>query len=373
MMMEKKSDWFTLSHPEQIDTPALLVYPARAKENIQKALSVVKNPKRLRPHVKTNKAVEACQLMMEAGIGAFKCATIAEAEMLVRAGAKDILLAYQPVGPKQERWLNLIQSASGISFSCLVDNYQIASQLSALGEENNLTFRVYIDLNAGTNRTGINPGEPAEKLYRDCLHLESLQVLGFHVYDGHLRQLDIEERKKACDEGYLQIAAVYERLTAEGHTLEVIAGGSTTFTIHANRPEAICSPGTFIYWDQGYGEGLPEQDFKFAALVMTRVISLPAPGLICLDLGHKSIAAENPLSNRVTFLNAENLKPVSQSEEHLVLQTSENHSYQVGDIFYGIPYHICPTVALYDHVSTIENTEKTGEWKVLARDKRITY
>lgn len=371
--MDKKSDWFTLSHPEQIDTPALLVYTARVKENIQKAISVVKDPKRLRPHVKTNKAVEACQLMMEAGIRAFKCATIAEAEMLLKAGAKDILLAYQPVGPKQERWLQLIKSTTGISFSCLIDHYSIASQLSALGKKSNTTFRVYIDLNAGTNRTGIAPGDPAEKLYRACLDLDYLEVIGFHVYDGHLRQLDIGERKKACDEGYRLIDTLYKRLKEEGHTVEVIAGGSTTFTIHAKRPEVSCSPGTFIYWDQGYGEGLPEQQFEPAALVMTRVISLPAPGLICLDLGHKSISAENPLENRVTFLNAENLRPVSQSEEHLVLKTSDDHSYKIGDIFYGVPFHICPTVALYDHVSTIEDGQKTAEWKVLARDKRITY
>lgn len=371
--MDATNDWFTLSHPEHIDTPALLIYTARAKENIQKALSVVKDPKRLRPHVKTNKAVEACRLMMDAGISAFKCATIAEAEMLVGAGAKDILLAYQPVGPKQERWLNLITSNTGITYSCLVDNYRIASQLSELGKKNNITLRVYIDLNAGTNRTGIAPGDPAEKLYRECLPLTYLQVIGFHVYDGHLRQLDIGERKKACDEGYREIDTVYQRLKSEGHSLEIIAGGSTTFTIHANRPEVVCSPGTFIYWDQGYGEGLPEQPFEPAALVMTRIISLPAPGLICLDLGHKSISAENPLTNRVTFLNAGNLTPVSQSEEHLVMKTTEDRPYQVGDVFYGIPYHICPTVALYDHVSTIEKGNKTGEWKVLARDKQLTY
>jgi len=37
---------------------------------------------------------------------------------------------------------------------------------------------------------------------------------------------------------------------------------------------------------------------------MTRVISKPAPDTLCLDLGHKSIASENPLDRRVHFLNA---------------------------------------------------------------------
>jgi D-serine deaminase-like pyridoxal phosphate-dependent protein len=36
----------------------------------------------LRPHVKTNKISEVCALMMKEGVTKFKCATIAEAEML---------------------------------------------------------------------------------------------------------------------------------------------------------------------------------------------------------------------------------------------------------------------------------------------------
>lgn len=373
MMVDTRSDWYTISNPEQIDTPAILVYVSRVKENIEKAVTVVKDPMRLRPHVKTNKSIEACQMMMEAGIRSFKCATVAEAEMLVRAGAKDILLAYQPVGPKQGRWLRLIQSAPEVVFSCLIDNDVVAQQLSDLGQQHNLIINAYLDLNAGTNRTGISTGEAAENLFLDTVPIPSIRVKGFHVYDGHLRQTDIKERTKACDEGYAPVLSSYKRLRALGHTIEVIAGGSTTFTIHAAREETVCSPGTFVYWDKGYGDGLPEQPFIPAALVITRVISLPAPGLVCLDLGHKSIAAENPLANRVSFLNAPGLTPISQSEEHLVLETAEDHSYKVGDLFYGIPYHICPTVALHERVFTVADGKQSGEWKVAARDKRLTF
>ena len=37
------------------------------------------------------------------------------------------------------------------------------------------------------------------------------------------------------------------------------------------------------------------------------------------DLGHKAIAAENPIDKRVNFLNLDQYSFVSQSEEHLVL------------------------------------------------------
>ena len=74
---------------------------------------MVKNVEHLRPHAKTNKIAEVCRMMMGAGITKFKCATIAEAEMLGIIGAKDVLMAYQPNGPKINRLLLLTQKYTG--------------------------------------------------------------------------------------------------------------------------------------------------------------------------------------------------------------------------------------------------------------------
>jgi D-serine deaminase-like pyridoxal phosphate-dependent protein len=133
-----------------------------------------------------------------------------------------------------------------------------------------------------------------------------------------------------------------------------------------------CGPGTFIYWDKGYLNLCPEQDFLPAAVLVTRIISLPSPARVCTDLGHKSVAAENEISRRIFFLNAADLTPVSQSEEHLVCEATPNHNYQTGDVLYGIPFHVCPTVALYERAYTIENGKISGEWKNIARDRKIT-
>jgi D-serine deaminase-like pyridoxal phosphate-dependent protein len=373
--MEKHLDsWYEINGIEGIDTPAMVVYPERVSNNIQAALGMIKDPSRLRPHVKTNKTVEVSQMMMEAGISQFKCATIAEAEMLAIAGAKDVLLAYQPVGPKIQRLIHLVQHYPQITFSCLIDHIDPATAIAEMTKYNNINLRVYIDLNPGTNRTGIPPGKEAEVLFEKVQKLEGLTVMGFHIYDGHLRQQDIKDRKAASDQAFAPVEEMLHSLKEKGHPDPVIiAGGTPTFPIHLQREKVVCSPGTFVYWDVGYGTTLREQPFQAAALVVTRVISLPSKDLICVDLGHKSIAAENPLENRVRFLNAEDLHPVSQSEEHLVLKTSENHNFKIGDVLYGIPFHICPSVALYDRVVTIEDGRPTGEWKVVARDKKLIW
>lgn len=102
-------------------------------------------------------------------------------------------------------------------------------------------------------------------------------------------------------------------------------------------------------------------------------MSLPTSNYICVDLGYKAIASENPLDNRVKFLNAPELEPVSHSEEHLVLEAKEGHSYKIGDVLYAVPIHICPTVASYQEALVIQDGEQVASWKTLARDRRITF
>jgi D-serine deaminase-like pyridoxal phosphate-dependent protein len=152
----------------------------------------------------------------------------------------------------------------------------------------------------------------------------------------------------------------------------IVAGGSPTLPIHAQRQAVECSPGTFIYWDKGYADLCPEQPFQPAAILVTRVISLPDETKICLDLGHKSVAAENPISNRVYFPEYPGLMAVSQSEEHLVMDAGKNHAFRVGDVLYGVPMHICPTVALYEVTYLAKGNQVADIWKTTARDRKIT-
>lgn len=371
-MTTEESTWYSLKDIENVDSPALIVYLERVKSNISTVIGMIGDISRLRPHVKTNKSVEATKLMIKAGIYKFKCATIAEAEMLGMAGAKDVLLAYQPGGPKIQRLLSLIQKFPATKYSCLIDNISSAKTISAATERSGRVLGVYVDLNVGMNRTGIIPGKEAIALYEKGIQLKGLKMLGLHLYDGHIKHPEMEERKKACDEAFSKVEEMAEDLRVKGYEdPEIIAGGSTTFPVHAKREKVICSPGTFIYWDKGYSQALKEQKFLCAALVVTRVISFPSFNKICLDLGHKSIASENELYKRVHFLNAPDLQFVSQSEEHLVVAAAKDHHYKIGDVLYGIPYHICPTCALYDRVLVSEDQQISQEWKTVARDRRI--
>jgi D-threonine aldolase len=197
--------------------------------------------------------------------------------------------------------------------------------------------------------------------------------VGLHAYDGHLQDADIRARAKKSDEAFAAVETLASQVQSIMNApLTIVAGGTPTFPIHAKRPGVECSPGTFVFSDWNYKHGLPDEPFDYAALVITRVISIIDQQTVCLDLGHKSVAAENPLP-RVHFLNMPDAQPMAQSEEHLVVKLHDTSSVSIGDAWYGVPVHICPTVALYEKAWTVENGRVTADWKVIARNRYINF
>jgi len=56
--------------------------------------------------------------------------------MLAMIDAPDVLLAYQPVGPKLQRFIELIKKYPATKFSCLVDNLVSAKSIAEAAIEN---------------------------------------------------------------------------------------------------------------------------------------------------------------------------------------------------------------------------------------------
>lgn len=368
----KTSTWYKLESLESINSPGLIFYEDQIRKNIAMLIDKIDDKSRLRPHVKTHKSAEVTKLMLAAGLQKFKCATIAEAEMLGQCEAPDVLVAYQPVGPNITRFMVLQQRFPKTNFSCLIDNLESASSIASAAIQNNTTVQVYIDVNVGMNRTGILP-DKALKLYEEINQMDGLELHGLHAYDGHIHESEYLVRQQKVgsiiaqlNELSLQIEQKYQ------YKPTVIAGGTPSFPIFSTASNFECSAGTFVLWDDGYQQAFQEQAFEPAALVISRIISLPGDNLICTDLGHKAVASENNLLQRISFINAPGLVPVSQSEEHLVLDAGANHGYKVGDVLYGLPFHVCPTVALYDYATSVSSERPPELWPISSRNRKAT-
>ncbi len=365
-------NWFELADTEEIVSPALLVYPERILHNIRTMVEMAGGTEHLRPHIKTHKTAEIVEMQLDQGIQKYKCATIAEAELLAMCNAPDILLAMQPVGANMKRFFDLMDAYPDSKFSALVDNPDTLNALSTMAKAKEVVVSLWMDINCGMNRTGIVPDENAIALYRQIDADPNVEALGLHAYDGHIRDTDVAERKKACDQAFAPVAHLKSKLESEGIAVKgIVVGGSPTFPFHAQRDGVEASPGTTLLWDAGYGNQFPEMEFLPAAVLLTRVISKPTPTTICLDLGHKHLAPEMPFP-RVQFLNMENCIQKGQSEEHFVLECENAADFEVGAICYALPVHICPTVAKYDSLQVVSEGQIIDSWKVVARNQRIT-
>ena len=319
--------WYTVDNVADIPSPALLVYPDRVEQNIRRMVEIAGDVERLRPHVKTHKLREVVRMHLDQGITRFKCATIAEAEMAAVSGAPDVMLAYQPVGPNVKRFVHLVETFSGTEFSAVADDEATIRALSGEAVEAGVMLNLFLDLDGGMHRTGIAPGERALELYRLLSTLPGLRAAGLHMYDGHIHDTDLDVRQKASDEAFAHVQTMRDTIAAAGLDVPtVVVGGTPTFPLHARRTGVECSPGTSVFWDSSYSTILPDLDFVPAVVLLARVVSRPGQNRLCLDLGHKAVASENP-PPRVTLFGLEDANAVGHSEEHLVLETDRAAGY----------------------------------------------
>ncbi|MES1213574.1 MAG: D-TA family PLP-dependent enzyme [Singulisphaera sp.] len=368
--MEKP--WYQIDNVAEVETPALAVYPARVDENVRRMIARTGGVTRLRPHVKTHKMPDVVRRQLAQGITKFKCATIAEAEMLAQCGAPDVLLAYQPVGPNAARLARLAAAYPETKFSAVVDDPGAVAALSQAMSAAGARVEILLDLDVGMHRSGIAPGSAAVELYRLVASSPGLAPGGLHVYDGHLRATDLGERRSDATAAFGAVEALIGELQRAGLAVpRIVSGGTPTFPIHATHVERECSPGTCVFWDQAYATRFPDLEFLPAALLITRVVSRPTADRLCLDLGYKAVSPDNP-DPRVHLLDLPDARAVVHSEEHLAIETPRAAEFQVGDVLYGVPWHVCPTVALHAAAITVENGRATGRWPIVARDRKLT-
>lgn len=367
--MNLNFDDYLIEETTSLPTPALLLFPEKVKRNIEIIKSHIHALENFRPHIKTIKSKELIQLLIDEGVQKFKCATLKEARLLGELEASDVLIAYPLVGYQIDDFMRIIEDFPATNFQCIVENINAVKQLDLKAKFKTAVVSVLIDVNLGMGRTGVEMNQLMD-FVEELGQFSNIFVNGFHGYDGHIRETDLEKRTQIVKDTFEAFLIHFKKIEEiVARKLICVFGGSNTFPIYAQYPMVECSPGTFMLWDWGYHQTLPEQKFHFAAVILSTVISKPGHNTICLDLGYKAIAAENPIEQRLHIIHHENWQPVFQSEEHLVLRLpdAEWDQVDVGNRVYVIPYHICPTVAWYPYYHVITNKLLAEIWRIAPR------
>jgi D-serine deaminase-like pyridoxal phosphate-dependent protein len=367
-------DAYRFPEATQLLTPALLIYPERVEANIEAMIRVLDGQvDRWRPHIKTSKLEFVMRRLVEHGVTHFKCATTLELLTACRAGAKDLLVAYPVMGANARRVREIIEEHAEIHFSVLVEN---AVQVEIWrGSEIDL----FIDINPGMNRTGIEQNDVDEvvALAQQIIEL-GLTLGGLHYYDGHTGGLPLEEREVVAHAGYDQLMRIVGRLTEEGFTLpEVITAGTPSLpcalSYQGFREASFrhrVSPGTIVYSDFTSLAQLPRSyGFQPAALVLTTIVSHPNPTTYTCDAGHKAVAADAGVPT-CAVVGHPDWVPLKPSEEHLPIEVPAGSvAPSVGDLLYLVPRHVCPTVNNFNDAVLVQHGHLSELATVTARGR----
>jgi len=369
---------YQISEPAGIFSPGLVLFKELLMNNLNEMVRIAGGPENLRPHCKTHKMPAIIGVMQQMGIRKHKCATLAEAEMLCLAGADVILIAYQLVGPNVNRLMLLLDKFPLVKFATLVDHPTTLDRLaeavasSGLGER---TVGVWMDLDPGMRRTGIDLGDSAEQLYEAICSTPGIEPAGLHWYDGHHRQSDPDERRTAIETAWIPLVDLRDRLLLQGYPIPAVAvAGTGSFPILADfgEPNLQLTPGTTTLYDVGYLQDFPDINLQPAAGVLTRVVSCNRRGFLTLDCGHKSISPDQPAGKRMYFPALPDAMERGHNEEHLVIETEFSDQFSLGDHLVALPRHICPTSALHQVAHVIEGGQLVDRWPVVARDRVIS-
>jgi len=367
---------YKVSSTEDVMTPALLVYPEIIASNIDRTLALLDGAAdRWRVHIKTAKLGYTLRMLIERGIRNFKCATTLELLVACECGAVDVLVAYPVIGANARRLREIAEQFPDVRISVLVENEEQARQWrgSRLG--------VFIDINPGMNRTGIDEGHGAEVFnLAKAMGASGLEFRGLHYYDGQHREPEEQERAKAAHHGYHRLMEFVVEINRMGIRVpEVITAGTPTLPSslsyegfqNAGFVHRV-SPGTVVYSDASSMAQLsPKYGYRPAVLVLTRVVSHPRVGIVTCDAGHKAVSADSGVPTCVVLGRSE-LTPLSPSEEHLPLEVEGGAvGPRVGEALFLLPRHICPTVNNFDDALLVRNGEIVGTEKVSARGREM--
>ncbi len=356
---------------EDVDTPCLIVDLDAFDTNIATMAAYVHTAGvRLRTHAKTHKSADISRIQMETG-GACGvcCQKVSEAEALMSAGVRDILISNEVVSPgKIDRVAAL--APQGRILICVDDADNIGA-LGSAARRHAATIECLVEIDVGAGRCGVMPGAPAVSLAQFISVTPGLTFAGLQAYHGKAQHVrEFARRKDLIDAAIMDTGNTVQMLREAGLPCDIIAGAGTgTYQIEGGSGvynELQC--GSYIFMDADYqrikgADGNPVHDFSNSLFVYTSIMSKTRPGHAVCDAGTKAVSVDSGMP--LVYGDAD-LEYLSCSDEHGVLSDKGNR-LKLNDKIKLIPGHCDPTVNLYDWFVGVRNGRVEALWPVTAR------
>lgn len=369
---------------EELETPAVIVDAAKLQANIGRMAAAAREAGiALRPHIKTHKTREICELQRAAGASGFTVAKPSEAKALGFGKGDAVCNAYPAIGPRIERLLDLQES--GVEILATVDSEEGLRDVAARAEARGATLDCLIKIDVGYHRCGV----PADSPFLDAAvaataGLKGATIRGVLSHGGHSYGAGSPERAAeiARDEGDLTVRAA-ERLRGLGVDDPIVSVGSTPTAMTVRNTPGVTEmrPGTYVFYDATQVRLGAATPADCALRIVCRVVSAAAGDHVVIDGGSKTFTNDRvPPAHEsggagivYTGLHEdtvqEDLRVVRFAEEHGILDGPGAARLRIGDLVSIAPAHACGCTNLHDRLWVAEAGRVVDRWEVVARGR----
>ena len=350
-----------------IDTPALVVDLDAMERNLATMAAFASQQKvRLRPHAKMHKSAALAKLQIAAGAVGVCVQKTSEAEALVAGGVYNLFISNEVVSPlKLARVAALTRAVAphGGKIAICVDAIEGISRLATSMNEARVAsgvatqIDVFIEINVGQNRCGVEPGKPAVALALEIRKHPALNFAGLQAYHGKAQHLrSPAERRQAITDAIKAVVHTRQLIEAEGIKVGLITGAGTG-TVALEAASGVygeLQAGSYLFMDADYAANkldVTQPRFEHALFVKTQVISTHSTHAVC-DAGHKSHAIDSGLPSVHAFSARSQLEYFNGGDEHGVLRPAAGSTRlpNLGSMVWLIPGHCDPTVNLHNEL-----------------------
>lgn len=364
-----------------VATPALALDLPRFERNCARMLERCRAlGVHLRPHMKTLKAIEAARVAIDPGHGGIAVSTLSEADYFARGGIADIQYAVCITPDKLARAADLMRIAPRFSF--FLDSVEMAAAAAEFATREGVALRVWIEIDSGEHRTGIEPGDERLIAIARTLAASPALLAGVATHGGHSYEARTADAIAAvAQQERLAVVNAAERLRAAGFDVPGVSAGSTPTAMHMRSAEGLTEIRAGVYmagdlFQAGIGSH-GTQDVA-ASVVATVISHKPDYNQIVVDAGGIALSkdrATGALGERdmgyglVVDLNGEpsygRLTVGGVHQEHGAIAVSDPALFArlpIGAKVRILPNHVCMTAAAHDHYLVTDGAAVRGEW-----------
>jgi len=356
---------------EDIGTPALILDEALFQKNLETMAAHNKRTGlKLRAHVKIHKCPEITKRQIALGAIGVCCATTAECELMVNSGIRGVLHTCQPAGRNQiARTVALARREP--TFTGVLDDPITVDALEEALAAAHAKMNVIVDVFAGLNRQGCQPGEPALQLAQKVDQSKHLKLVGMMGYSGNASHTHgWEARKKRSTDDVAAMLGTVELCRKSGLPIEIITGGSTgTYNIDTENHLTELQAGSYIFMDTIYRKigGKTDEnvyaDFEPALSVMTTVISKTRLDQCAVDYGNKAMLRETDEVKGQPGIRIQS----GGAEYGMLLWNDSGRDIKLGGRLEIYPSNLDTSVNVYDRIYVARNESIVDVWPIMGR------